>query len=197
MFVVFWSAYFKKFMNIFERSFAIFTSRIMHLVCPHKILNFCITPVNVFFFSWNDCNTAEEIKNKGYAKLWGTNKVQYIMGADKQWMAEYSIFDILKFILGSKAWGIKQKNSLLSLKMISFVLFPQAWCSQVWMLIYWNWSICYWAKRLIYRIMPNFQGLLVLLTECTEGRYYFCAHFTSISSCMLQTVNCDFRLILI
>ena len=99
--------------------------------------------------------------------------------------------------LAPRLGGIKQKNSLLSLKMISFVLFPQAWCSQVWMLIYWNWSICYWAKRLIYRIMPNFQGLLVLLTECTEGRYYFCAHFTSISSCMLQTVNCDFRLILI
>ena len=113
MFVVFRSAYFKKFMNVFERSFAIFTSRIMHLVCSHKILNFCITPVNVFFFSWNDCSTTEEIKNKGYAKLWGTNKVQYIMGADKQWMAEYSIFDILKFILGSKAWGNKTKEFII------------------------------------------------------------------------------------
>ena len=39
------------------------------------------------------------------------------------------LFDILKFILGSEAWGNKTKetyHSLLSLKMISFVLFPQA-----------------------------------------------------------------------
>ena len=37
--------------------------------------------------------------------------------------------DILKFILGSESWGNKTKEiyySLLSLKMISFVLFPQA-----------------------------------------------------------------------
>ena len=149
-----------------------------------------------FLFSWNDCYTQKKLKTKVMQNFEVQTRYR-IVGADKQWMAEYSIFDILKFILGSKAWGIKQKNSLLSLKMISFVLFPQAWCSQVWILIYWKWSICYWAKRLIYSIMPNFQGLLVLLTECTEGRYYFCAHFTSISSCMLQTVNCDFRLILI
>ena len=31
-------------------------------------------------------------------------------------------FDILKFRLGTEAWGIKPKKS----KMISFVLFPQA-----------------------------------------------------------------------
>ena len=39
------------------------------------------------------------------------------------------LFDILKFILGSEAWGNNTKetyHSLLSLKMISFVLFPQA-----------------------------------------------------------------------
>ena len=175
MFVVFWSAYFKKFMNIFERSFAIFTSRIMHLVCPHKILNFCITPVNVFFFSWNDCNTQKKLKTKvmqnfevqtRYSILWELT--------NSEW--QHTPFSIYwNSYLAPRRGGIKQKNSLLSLKMISFVLFPQAWCSQVWMLIYWNWSICYWAKRLVYRIMPNFQGLLVLLTKCTEGRYYFCA----------------------
>ena len=38
-------------------------------------------------------------------------------------------FNILKFILGSEAWGSRTKEmcySLLSLKMFSFVLFPQA-----------------------------------------------------------------------
>ena len=38
------------------------------------------------------------------------------------------IFHILQFILGSETWGNKTKEmyySLLSLKMISFVLFPQ------------------------------------------------------------------------
>ena len=34
-----------------------------------------------------------------------------------------TFFDISKYILGSKAWGY---SSLLSLKMISFVLFTQA-----------------------------------------------------------------------
>ena len=52
-------------------------------------------------------------------------------------------FDILKFILVSEVWGNKTKEmsySLLSLKMISFVLFPQA--SQPRMnLIHRNWSI--------------------------------------------------------
>ena len=40
-----------------------------------------------------------------------------------------TISDMLKFILGCKAWGNKIKEvyySLLSLKVISFVLFPQA-----------------------------------------------------------------------
>ena len=39
------------------------------------------------------------------------------------------MFAILKFILGSEAWGNKTKEryySLLGVKMISFVLFPQA-----------------------------------------------------------------------
>ena len=42
---------------------------------------------------------------------------------------QLTIFDKSKVILGSKAWGNKTKEiyySLLSLKMISFVLFPQA-----------------------------------------------------------------------
>ena len=38
--------------------------------------------------------------------------------------AEETIFDILEFIRGSEAWGNKTKE--MSLKMISFVLFPQA-----------------------------------------------------------------------
>ena len=55
---------------------------------------------------------------------------------------EYSIFDILKFILGSEAWGNKTKemyHSLSSLKMISFVLFLKSH-SQVRILIHRNWS---------------------------------------------------------
>ena len=41
----------------------------------------------------------------------------------------WTIFDKLKFILGSEAWGNKTKEmyySLLSLKMISFDLYPRA-----------------------------------------------------------------------
>ena len=52
-------------------------------------------------------------------------------------------FAVLKFLLGPEAWGNKTKEmyySLLSLKMISFVLFAKP-RSQVWILIYRNWSI--------------------------------------------------------
>ena len=46
-------------------------------------------------------------------------------------ISEYTIFNVSKFTLffGSNAWGHKTKEtyySLLSLKMITFVLFPQA-----------------------------------------------------------------------
>ena len=64
---------FQKVYEYIQSSFVIFTSRIMHLVCPNKILNYCITPVNVFFFSLDDCNTQKKLKTK----------VQYIMAADK------------------------------------------------------------------------------------------------------------------
>ena len=42
---------------------------------------------------------------------------------------QYTIFDILKFILGSEAWGNKTKELILRLSnesYISFVSFPQA-----------------------------------------------------------------------
>ena len=50
--------------NIFL--FATYTFPKTHLVCPPK---FCILSI-VFNFSW-------EIKNKGYAKFWGANKMYY------------------------------------------------------------------------------------------------------------------------
>ena len=42
----------------------------MYLISP---LKFCITVV--FSFFWDGCKT--EMKNKGYAKFWGENKVHY------------------------------------------------------------------------------------------------------------------------
>ena len=93
-------------------------------------------------------------------------------------MAEYTIFDILKFILGSKAWGNKTKEFIIEPQDDFFCFIPPSLMQPSMNVnIYWNWSICYWAKRLIYRIMPNFQGLLVLLTECTEGRLLFLRSF--------------------
>ena len=52
-----------------------------------------------------------------------------IWEAETNFLFWWIIFDILKFILGSETWGNQTKEVyylLLSLKMISFVLFPQA-----------------------------------------------------------------------
>ena len=57
---------------ISSSSYATCTSPIMHLICPPK---FCISIV--FNFSWDGCICPGEMKNKGYAKFWGTNKVHY------------------------------------------------------------------------------------------------------------------------
>ena len=55
-----------------EKTFAIFTSPIIHLVCPSR---FCISIV--FYFYCDHCNSQGEIKNKGYAKSRGANKLYY------------------------------------------------------------------------------------------------------------------------
>ena len=57
---------------ISSSSYATCTSPTMHLICPPK---FCISIV--FNFSWDGCICPGEMKNKGYAKFWGANKVHY------------------------------------------------------------------------------------------------------------------------
>ena len=57
---------------------------------------------------------------------------------------------LLKFLLGSEAWGKKQKKCIGQCWASRwFLLFCSTKCrSQVWILIYWNWSIgFFWAKR--------------------------------------------------
>ena len=57
---------------ISSSSYATCTSPTMYLICPPK---FCISIV--FNFSWDGCICPGEMKNKGYAKFWGANKVHY------------------------------------------------------------------------------------------------------------------------
>ena len=52
--------------------YATYTFPIMHLICRPK---FCISIV--FNFSWDSCDTSFEMKNNGYAKFGGANKVHY------------------------------------------------------------------------------------------------------------------------
>ena len=56
--------------------FATCTSPIMHLICPppppQKILR-----KNCFQFLLGQLSYTGKMKNKGYAKCWGTNKVHY------------------------------------------------------------------------------------------------------------------------
>ena len=69
-----------------------------------------------------------------------------------------TIFDILKFILGSEAWANKTKETyylLLSLKMIS-LFYSSKPRRQVWSLIYRNWSIGFWAKQQLCTLFTTF-----------------------------------------
>ena len=76
----------------------------------------------------------------------------------KQW----TICDILKFILGSEAWANKTKETyylLLSLKMIS-LFYSSKPRSQVWSLIYRNWSVGFWAKQQLCTCITLFSTFL-------------------------------------
>ena len=84
-----------------------------------------------------------------------------------KWNRQKTIFDTLKFILGSGAWEDKQKKCItvvLSLEMISFVLFSQA--SQPSMNFNISEVVYYWI-RLLYQCKPS-SICVIFRSDCSN-----------------------------
>ena len=124
---------------------------------------------------WTGIRLVAEV-NKWERGLEPTEKKVNIQG----W--EQTIFEILKFILGSKAWGNKTKEiyySLLSLKMISFVLFPQASQSSM------NFNISEWNLGNI-TLSTNQSGKMFYVPVCERPvpvLFRFSSTYSQLSPC--------------
>ena len=117
----------------------------MKFVCPIHCRHFELIKVNVRHWKpWVCFNWPNRGQKQTVVKRDGVLPPLFPKKIKMYWKkSQWTIFDILEFKLGTKAWGNKTKEmyySLLTLKMISLVYSPKPH-SQLWILIYRKLSI--------------------------------------------------------